>query len=173
VRFNLPIGHTNKDSMNYRQRKRCNNDDITRPVKTTLHDIHQGILNGSIPLAVSDTAATSNAFFPTTPLPPTGTVSTAVFHLPNGGTAAATMIHKLQHNLREPACSVNIVLSLVGNSLLSTVKMAEASYTAIYDNKGVIFYDIANTKIIVSAIGRRNPQRVAMPTGQTMACPPC
>jgi hypothetical protein len=75
---------------------------------------------------------------------PTSTVSTAVFHLPNGATAAATMIHKLHHNLREPACSVNIVPSLVGNSLLSTVKM-------VYDDKEVNFYDTATTKITVSA----------------------
>ncbi len=61
------------------------------------------------------------------------------------------MIHKLHHNLREPACSVNIVPSLVGNSLLSTVKMVEAGYTAIYDDKEVNFYNTATTKIIVLA----------------------
>jgi hypothetical protein len=109
------------------------------------------MLNGSIPLAVSDTAATSNVFLPSAPTLPTGTMSTAMFHLPNGATAAATMIHKLHHNLREPACSVNIVPSLVGNCLLSTVKMVEASYTAIYNDKEVEFYDTATTKIMVSA----------------------
>jgi hypothetical protein len=82
---------------------------------------------------------------------PTGSMSTAMFHLPNGATAAVTMIHKLHHNLRESACSINIVLSLVGNSLLSTVKMVEASYTAIYDDKEVNFYDTATTKITVLA----------------------
>jgi hypothetical protein len=82
---------------------------------------------------------------------PTGTVSTAMFHLPNGATAAATMIHKLHQNLQELACSVNIVPSLVVNSLLSTVKMVEAGYTAIYDDKEVDFYDTAAIKITVSA----------------------
>ncbi len=61
------------------------------------------------------------------------------------------MIHKLHHNLREPAHSVNIVPSLVGNSLLSTVKMVEAGYTAIYDDKEVNFYNTATTKITVLA----------------------
>jgi hypothetical protein len=61
-------------------------------------------------------------------------MSTAMFHLPNGATAAATMIHKLHHNLQESARSVNIIPSFVGNSLLSTVKMVEAGYTAIYDD---------------------------------------
>jgi hypothetical protein len=80
---------------------------------------------------------------------PTGSVSTAMFHLPNGATAAVTMVHKLHHNLRESACSVKIVSSLVGNSLLSTVKMVEAGYTAIYDDKEVNFYDTVTTKITV------------------------
>jgi hypothetical protein len=61
------------------------------------------------------------------------------------------MIHKLHHNLREPACSVNIVQSLIGNSLLSTVKMVEAGYIATYDDKEVNFYNTVTTKITVLA----------------------
>jgi hypothetical protein len=121
VRFNLPTGHTNEDSTSYQQRKHRNNNDITRHVRSTPDDVRQGVLNSSIPLAVSDTAATSNAFLSSTPTIPIGTMSTAMFHLPNVATAAATMIHKLHHNLREPACSVNIIPSLVGNSLLSNL----------------------------------------------------
>jgi hypothetical protein len=82
---------------------------------------------------------------------PTGTMSTAMFHLPNGDTAAAPMIHKLHHNLREPARSINIVPSHDGNSLLSTVMMVEAGYTAIYDDKEVNFYGAVATKITVLA----------------------
>jgi hypothetical protein len=151
MRFNLPTSYTDKDSTNYQRHKLCNNDDITRHVRSTLDDICQGVLNGSIPSVVSDPTATSNAFNPSDPMLPTGTVSTAVFHLPNEATAAATMIHKLHHNLRGPARSVNIVPSLVGNSLLSTVKMVEASYTAIYDDKEVNFYKTMTTKITVLA----------------------
>ncbi len=120
-------------------------------IRASLDDMRQGVLNGSISLAVSDTAATSNAFLTSAPTLSTGTVSTAVFHLPNGATVAATMIHKLHLNLREPARSINIVLSLVGNSLLSTIKMVEAGYTAIYDNNEVNFYDTTTTKITVLA----------------------
>ncbi len=56
------------------------------------------------------------------------------------------MIHKLHHNLWEPACSVNIVPSLVGNSLLITIKMVKAGYMTIYDDKEVNFYDTTTTK---------------------------
>jgi hypothetical protein len=101
-------------------------------IKPILPDNHQGVLIGSIPLAVSDTAATSSVFFHSAPIIPTCTVLTAMFHLPNGAKAAATMIYKLHHKLQEPAYSVNIVPLLVGNSLLSTVKIVEAGYTAIY-----------------------------------------
>jgi hypothetical protein len=149
VPFNLPTGHTNKDSTNYQQCKHPNSDDIMRCVNSTPIDVCQGVLNGSIPLAVSDTAATSNAFLPSDPT--LKTMSTAVFHLPNLATAAATMIHKLHHNLRKPACSINIVPSLVGNSLLSTIKMVEAGYTAIYYDKEVNFYNTATTNITVLA----------------------
>jgi hypothetical protein len=74
-----------------------------------------------------------------------------MFHLPNGAIAAATMIHKLHHNLWEPARTVNIVPSLVDNSLLSTVKMVEASYMPIYDDKEVNFYNTTTTKIMALA----------------------
>jgi hypothetical protein len=53
MRFNLPIGHTNKDSTNYQQCKHRFKDGNTRHVRTTLHVICQGVLNGFIPLAVS------------------------------------------------------------------------------------------------------------------------
>jgi hypothetical protein len=49
------------------------------------------------------------------------------------------MTHKLHHNWWESACSVNIVPSLISNSLLSIVKMAEAGYRAINDERRSIF----------------------------------
>ena len=73
-----------------------------------------------------------------------------MFHLPNGATSAAIKIHKLHHKLREPAHTINIVPSLVGNSLLSTVKMVQAGYTVIYNDSKVNFYDSTTAKISVS-----------------------
>ncbi len=76
-------------------------------------------------------------------------MSTAMFYFPDGVTAAATLIHKLHQNLQEPAFSINIVPSLMGNSLLSTTKMVKASYMAIYDDKEDNFYNSTTTKITV------------------------
>jgi hypothetical protein len=84
------------------------------------------------------------------PLISTNTISTAVFHLPDGATAAATKNHKLHHKLHEPACTVSIVPSIVGNSLLSTVKMVQAGYTAIYNDSEVNFYNSTTAMISVS-----------------------
>jgi hypothetical protein len=86
----------------------------------------EGMLIGTIPSAVSDTGATSSAFLKKDPIRATGELSTTVFHLPDGAIAPATTRNKLLHNVREPACSVNIIPALVENSLLSTNKFAEA-----------------------------------------------
>jgi hypothetical protein len=120
-------------------------------IQPILPDIQQGILIRSIPLAVSDTAATSSAFLPSTPTIPAGTMLMAMFHLPNGTRAAATMIHKLHKNLQEPARSVNIAPSLVGNYLVGTVKMVKAGYRAICDDKEVNFYDTTTINFTVLA----------------------
>ncbi len=71
------------------------------------------MLNGTIPLAVSDTGATSSAFLKKDPSRTTGKLSTTVFHLPDGAVVPATTRNKLLHNVHEPARSVNIVPALV------------------------------------------------------------
>jgi hypothetical protein len=113
--------------------------------------MRMGILSGTIPSAVSDTGAMLSAFLTSDPSLPTGCVSSAVFHLPNGAVAPETTINKLLHYARAPARDVNIVPSLVGNLLLITRKFAEAGYTAIYDKDDVNFYDACTTKIMVLA----------------------
>jgi hypothetical protein len=109
----------------------------------------EGMLNGVIPSAVSDTGSTLSAFLKKDPSRTTGKPSTTVFHLPNGAIAPATTRNKLLHNVREPARSVNIVPALAKNSLLSTNKFAKAGYTIIYDKDEVNFYDPRTTKIMV------------------------
>ncbi len=113
--------------------------------------MHMGVLNSTIPSAVSNIGATPSAFLTSDPSLPTGHVFSAVFHLPNGAVAPATTVNKLLRNVRAPAQDVNIVPSMVGNSLLSTSKFAKAGYTAIYDKDEVNFHDTRTTKITVLA----------------------
>ncbi len=66
-----------------------------------------------------------------------------------GDQARATTVNKLHHKIRKPACSVHIVPT-VQHSLLSTSKLVEADYVAIYNKQEVNFYDAMTTKIMVS-----------------------
>jgi hypothetical protein len=117
------------------------------PTTTTLRE---GVLNGTIPSAVSNTGATSHALLPSAPSIPIGIPSKVVFHLPDGTTAAASTVDKLLHYVREPARSANIVPTLANNSLVSTSKFVDAGYTVVYDDKEVNYYKKATTKISVS-----------------------
>ena len=117
VRFQLPPNHIERDSSAYRRSRLQLQDD-----KTVMHPNFQlrlGVLNGTIPSAVSNTGATSHALLPTAPSIQTGQRSTVGFHLPNGATASATTVNKLHHIVREPARSANIVPDLATNSLMS------------------------------------------------------
>jgi hypothetical protein len=150
VHFNLSTNHSNKDSTHWQQRPRQPHDDITIHNIALWRNIKEAVLSGAILSAVSNTGATSHALLPLAPSIPTGGRSRAVFHLPNGATAAATTINKLHLNVHKPARSVHIVPALVENSLLSNNKFVEACYTLIYDAKEVNFYDARTTKIVVS-----------------------
>jgi hypothetical protein len=58
-------------------------------------------------------------------------------------------MNKLHHKLCKPARSVHIIPQ-VQNSLLTTSKVVDADYIAIYDKEEINFYDAKSTKITVS-----------------------
>ena len=130
--------------MNAKLRRRLTTRPLTEP------ELKRGVLDGTIPSAVSDTGATSSAGLVGDPFIDTDEVSTKVFHLPTGGKAPASKVVKLEHNLREPARTVDMVPDLVAQTLLSASKFADANYISIYDGKEVNIYDALTTKIIVS-----------------------
>jgi hypothetical protein len=154
VTFALSPSHIDRDSTEY-QWGRCRrppNECTLHPTNPLIHinKMKEGVLNGTIPSAVSDTGATLSAFLKKDPSRAMGELSTTVFHLPNGAIAPAMTRNKLLHNVHEPARSINIVPALVKNFLLSTNKFAKAGYTVIYDKDEVNFYDARTTKIKVS-----------------------
>eukprot|EP00804_Cyclotella_cryptica_P004958 CCRYP_014075-RA/>CCRYP_014075-RA protein AED:0.08 eAED:0.06 QI:0/0/0/1/1/1/2/0/1100 len=114
----------------------------------TKQQVKQGISDGTIPSAISDTGATSTAGALHDPFHSTTKPSTKVFLLPTGGTAQATHISQLMLNVRAPANQVDIVPNLT-QTLLSGSKFADAGYTAVYDKDEVNFYD--SNKIHVNA----------------------
>ena len=70
--------------------------------------------------------------------------------MPNGGTAPASDVCKIEHELWDTVRTVEMVPELVDSSLLSTSNLASASYITIYDGKEVNIYDSNTTKIFVS-----------------------
>jgi hypothetical protein len=153
VTFALLPSHIDRDSTEYRWGwYRCPPGKRTLPPtnpRIHINKMKEGVLNGTIPSAVSDTGATLSAFLKKDPSRATGKLTTTVIHLPNSTIAPALTRNKLLHNVREPTRSVNIVPALVKNYLLSTNKFAKAGYTIIYDKDEVNFYDAKTTKIMV------------------------
>ncbi len=143
VTFALSPSHIDRDSTEYQRGwGRCPTDERTlHPTNLLIHinKMKEGVLNGTIPSAVSDTGATLSAFLRKDPSRAMDKLSTTVFHLPDGAIAPAMTRNKLLHNVREPARSFNIVPALKENSLLSTNKFAKAGYTVIYDKDEVNF----------------------------------
>ena len=132
-----------------------------RRAKAPLTDeqIKSGIIDGTIASAISDTGATSTAGTTDDPFEETDQISTKVFTLPTGGTAAASKEAKLLIDVRSPANKVDIVPNLE-QTLLSTSKFADAGYTAVYDDEEVNFYEKEHVKIDAKAVlkGYRCPK---------------
>jgi hypothetical protein len=98
-------------------------------------------------LAISNTGAIASAFKPLDPSVPTGNRSTATFGGAFGKQATAKTMNKLHHKLCKPAPAWSVhIIPQVQNSLLSTSKVINADYIAIYDKEEVNFYNAKTTK---------------------------
>ena len=53
----------------------------------------------------------------------------------NSSTAPASNVCKLEHNLRDPTRTVDVVPGLFNASLLRTINIASAGYITVYDGK--------------------------------------
>ena len=95
------------------------------------------MLGGTIQSAISDTGATSSAGLVGDPYIPTGIKSNKIFRMPNERTAPDSDVCKHEHELRDPARTMDIAPDLVKSSLLSTSKLASAGYITIYNGKEV------------------------------------
>ena len=62
----------------------------------------------------------------------------------------ATFIHKLKHNVRDPAGRVDIVPDLAQDSLIRGPKFAEAGYVTLLTPKELLIFDGEDLKITVS-----------------------
>ena len=110
----------------------------------------QGMLDGTIPSASSNTGTISTSGKPTDPFVATNEISTKVFGLPTGGMAPATTVAKLHLNIRAPANRVDIIPTLE-TTLLSGSKFADI---AVYDANKVNIYEKSAVTITEKAVLR-------------------
>ena len=119
-----------------------------------INELKQGVLDRSIPSAVTDSGATSsggtkndrdrNAFVVT------GRQLDKAFHMPNGKVEEASNMDELNHDVCHPAKEVHKVPGIERDSLLSIAMFADANYVAVFDKDEVSIYDANKTTIVVS-----------------------
>ncbi len=109
-----------------------------------------GVLNGTIPSTVKDSAASSSVGMKDDPCLRTGLQSNKVFILPNGQAVAASEIAEYPFQLRNPASQVHITPGITSNSLMSTNQLALAGYISVFDKEEVNVYDANDVKITVT-----------------------
>ncbi len=116
-----------------------------------------GIAKGLIPTTVANSAATSGVNTINNPCQQTGKPSHKQFSLPNGSVIPTTKIAEYPFEVRKLAKVLHITPGISQNSLLSTVKFADANYITVFDKDAVNIYNANNTVITVTkgAILRR------------------
>jgi hypothetical protein len=113
-------------------------------------ELKEGLAKGEIPSTVADSAATSGVGTINDPCRQTGLPSNKQFILPDGTVIPATEIAEYPFDVRKLAKVLHIMPGVSQNSLLSTVKFADANYITIFDNDEVNIYDANNTIITVT-----------------------
>ena len=86
------------------------------------------VLDRSIPSAARYTACKSHTEMVGDPSIQTNRKSTKIFALADGHLTPATIIALLEHKIRDPARTLNMVPALANQSLLSKGKFSEAGY---------------------------------------------
>ena len=106
----------------------------------------RGVMNGSIPSAVVNTGAMSNVGKYGCSLELTGKPSNTVFSTAKGQQVNANEEGRMEHELKEPTRTFNIVPDITLDPLASTSKMCDAGYFSVFDKEEVWIYNAQTTK---------------------------
>ncbi len=117
-----------------------------------INKIRQGVLDGSIPSAITNSGATSNVSTKKDKAKqtyiPTGKRYSKIFQLLDGARTPASNMCLLHHNIHQPARDVHIVPNIPTNLLISTEKFAEAGYITVFDDKEVNVYNTQMQRLL-------------------------
>ena len=108
------------------------------------------VLEGPVPSAAWDAAFTYHAGMIGDPFIQTKKRSTNIFALADGHPTHETNTAMLEHRLIYPDNTINMVLTLANQSLLSRGNISEAGYVSVCDGDEVKIYDSHTAKITVS-----------------------
>ena len=140
-----------KDSVDWRRRPHTKGKDAQRQqTMITEQQIKHGVLDGSITSAAWDTECTYHAGLVGYPFIQKKRKSTNIFALADGHPTSATTIALLEHKIREPARTVNMVPLLANQSLRRGGNFEDAGYVSLCDGVEVNIYDGHTAKITVS-----------------------
>ena len=73
-----------------------------------------------------------------------------MFKVATGQEAKATETLTMEHDLRKPTRTFDMVTDVTLNSLASTRKFSDAGYFTIFDEEEVKIYDSRTTKVVTS-----------------------
>jgi hypothetical protein len=113
-------------------------------------ELKEGMAKGLIPTTVTNSAATSGIGTINDPCQRTGQPSHKQFILPNRSVIPATKIAEYPFEVRKLAKVLHITPGISRNSLLSTMKFADANYIKVFDKDTVNIYNANDTVIIVT-----------------------
>ena len=113
-------------------------------------EIRETMRKGTIATTVVDSGATLSIGTESNPSKRTGKPSTKEFRLPNGEVVLAKDIAEYPFDVRKPAKELHITPGISENSLLSTLKYADAGYITVFEKDKVNMYNANNTIITVS-----------------------
>ncbi len=103
---------------------------------------HECVERADIAFAVVDSGATLNCGKVGDPFLQTTVPSGKIFHMPDGNMVPASNQARLpMPNIREPACTVDMVPGLKHNSLLRSSKFADVGYSTVLTPTAVHIYD--------------------------------
>ena len=100
--------------------------------------------------AVFDTGSTSRCIRTGDKFQPTTQKSHKIFHITTGETTAVSTQDKMFHDVHEPEKTVDMVLQLQHNSLISRGKFTDANYITVLTPTEVLIYDGKDTHISVT-----------------------
>ena len=130
--------------------KRASDDGGKAEAEAENERMKQRVQDGSIPSTVVDSGTASNAMKPGDPCTQTGRRSSKQYKMATGHIISGGEEALMDHEVREPTRTCDIVPGITEDLLISTRKFADAGYVILFDGEEVNIYDASNNGITIT-----------------------